>query len=82
MTAVRDTAMRLVASMKRDWIQTGRRPSGICAAALYIAAHIHGARRQALGGQAAHAVDAPAGVDVPPSPLARTLPRRLPAHQA
>ncbi len=38
-----DTAMQLVASMNRDWMQTGRRPSGICGAALYIAAYIHGA---------------------------------------
>jgi transcription factor IIIB subunit 2 len=37
------TALRLVASMKRDWLQTGRRPSGVCGAALYIAAHLHGA---------------------------------------
>ena len=42
MTAVANTALRLVASMKRDWIQTGRRPSGVCGAAIYIAAHIHG----------------------------------------
>ncbi len=42
MHAVANTALRLVASMKRDWIQTGRRPSGICGASLYIAAHIHG----------------------------------------
>jgi transcription factor IIIB subunit 2 len=42
MHSVANTALRLVASMKRDWIQTGRRPSGICGAALYIAAHIHG----------------------------------------
>jgi transcription factor IIIB 90 kDa subunit len=42
MKRVVGTAMRLVASMKRDWIQTGRRPSGICGAALYIAAHVHG----------------------------------------
>jgi transcription factor IIIB subunit 2 len=27
-----DTAIRLVQRMKRDWIQTGRRPSGICGA--------------------------------------------------
>jgi transcription initiation factor TFIIIB Brf1 subunit/transcription initiation factor TFIIB len=40
--AVTNTALRLVASMKRDWMQTGRRPSGICGAALFIAAHIHG----------------------------------------
>ena len=39
---VTSTALRLVASMKRDWMQTGRRPSGICGAALYIAAHVHG----------------------------------------
>eukprot|EP00873_Tetraselmis_striata_P036499 jgi/Tetstr1/456763/TSEL_043460.t1 len=37
-----NTAIRLVASMKRDWMQTGRRPAGICGAALYIASHIHG----------------------------------------
>ena len=42
MEKVAGTAMRLVASMKRDWIQTGRRPSGVCGAALYIAAHLHG----------------------------------------
>ncbi|KAK9817299.1 hypothetical protein WJX72_012355 [[Myrmecia] bisecta] len=42
MHAVANTALRLVASMKRDWMQTGRRPSGICGAALFIAAHIHG----------------------------------------
>jgi hypothetical protein len=39
---VTQTAMRLVQSMKRDWMLTGRRPSGICGAALYLAAHIHG----------------------------------------
>lgn len=42
MNRVAGTAMRLVASMKRDWIQTGRRPSGVCGAALYIASHLHG----------------------------------------
>ena len=31
--------------MKRDWIQTGRRPNGICGAALYVAAASHGLRR-------------------------------------
>ena len=31
--------------MKRDWMQTGRRPSGICGAALFIASHIHGRLR-------------------------------------
>ncbi|OQR82741.1 transcription factor IIIB [Achlya hypogyna] len=35
------TALRLVSSMKRDWMETGRRPSGICGAALLIAARSH-----------------------------------------
>jgi transcription factor IIIB subunit 2 len=42
MHAVANTALRLVASMKRDWMQTGRRPNGICGAALWVAAQIHG----------------------------------------
>lgn len=42
---VANTALRLVARMKRDWIQTGRRPASICAAALLIAARMHGFRR-------------------------------------
>lgn len=42
---VSNTALRLVARMKRDWIQTGRRPAGVCAAGLIIAARIHGFRR-------------------------------------
>lgn len=37
-----NTALRLVASMKRDWMQTGRRPSGVCGAALFVAARMHG----------------------------------------
>jgi len=36
------TAHKIVARMKRDWIQTGRRPSGICGAALIMAARMHG----------------------------------------
>ena len=39
---VAQAALRVVARMKRDWIQTGRRPAGICAAALLIAARTHG----------------------------------------
>ena len=39
---ITNTALRLVASMKRDWIQTGRRPGGVCGAALYLACRIHG----------------------------------------
>lgn len=41
-TQVSLTAVRLVARMKRDWIVTGRRPQGICAAALLVAARAHG----------------------------------------
>ncbi|CAL9119704.1 unnamed protein product [Musa textilis] len=40
--AVSETALRIVARMKRDWMQTGRKPSGLCGAALYISAHSHG----------------------------------------
>ncbi|XP_052767798.1 transcription factor IIIB 90 kDa subunit-like [Mya arenaria] len=35
------TAMRLVSRMKRDWMSTGRRPSGLCGAALLVSARIH-----------------------------------------
>jgi hypothetical protein len=44
-TAVALTALRLVGRMKRDWIVAGRRPAGICAAALLIAARAHGFSR-------------------------------------
>lgn len=40
--AVALTALRLVGRMKRDWITAGRRPAGICAGALLIAARAHG----------------------------------------
>mmetsp|Transcript_2643 Transcript_2643/g.4000 ORF Transcript_2643/g.4000 Transcript_2643/m.4000 type:complete len:299 (+) Transcript_2643:129-1025(+) len=43
--AVALTALRLVGRMKRDWIVLGRRPAGICAAALLIAARAHGFSR-------------------------------------
>ncbi|MFQ6650800.1 hypothetical protein Gotur_022381, partial [Gossypium turneri] len=36
------TARNILASMKRDWMQTGRKPSGLCGAALYISALSHG----------------------------------------
>ncbi|XP_076604371.1 BRF1 general transcription factor IIIB subunit a [Chaetodon auriga] len=39
------TAMRLVQRMKRDWMHTGRRPSGLCGAALLVAARMHNFRR-------------------------------------
>uniref|UniRef100_A0A674DY37 B-related factor 1 n=1 Tax=Salmo trutta TaxID=8032 RepID=A0A674DY37_SALTR len=34
------TALRLLQRMKRDWMHTGRRPSGLCGAALLVAARI------------------------------------------
>eukprot|EP01121_Diplochlamys_sp_Union-15-3_P000128 TRINITY_DN10112_c0_g1_i1.p1 TRINITY_DN10112_c0_g1~~TRINITY_DN10112_c0_g1_i1.p1 ORF type:complete len:421 (-),score=105.08 TRINITY_DN10112_c0_g1_i1:95-1357(-) len=37
--------MRLVQRMKRDWMQVGRRPAGLCGAALLIASRLHGFRR-------------------------------------
>jgi hypothetical protein len=43
--AVSQTALRLVGRMSRDWIQTGRRPAGICGACLLIAARVHGFKR-------------------------------------
>lgn len=36
------TALRLVQRMKRDWIHTGRRPSGLCGAALLVACRLNG----------------------------------------
>ncbi|XP_059639191.1 transcription factor IIIB 60 kDa subunit-like [Cornus florida] len=39
---VSNTAIRIVAGMKQDWLQTGRKPSGLCGAALYISALSHG----------------------------------------
>nr|BCL66138.1 Transcription initiation factor TFIIIB Brf1 subunit [Volvox africanus] len=44
-TKIGNTATRLVQSMKRDWMLTGRRPNGICGAALFLAAHIHGVEK-------------------------------------
>ncbi|XP_010486502.1 PREDICTED: transcription factor IIIB 60 kDa subunit-like isoform X2 [Camelina sativa] len=40
--AVVRTATAIIASMKRDWMQTGLKPSGICGAAPYTAALSHG----------------------------------------
>lgn len=45
LSKVRDielTALRLVQRMKRDWIHTGRRPSGLCGAALLVACRLNG----------------------------------------
>ncbi|KAG7023971.1 Transcription factor IIIB 90 kDa subunit [Cucurbita argyrosperma subsp. argyrosperma] len=38
------TALKIITSMKRDWMQTGRKPSGLCGAALYISALSHGVK--------------------------------------
>merc|ERR1719265_2730175 len=35
-------AMRIIQFMHRDWICVGRRPNGLCGAALLIAAFYHG----------------------------------------
>uniref|UniRef100_A0A0K2UA20 Transcription factor IIIB 90 kDa subunitlike [Megachile rotundata] n=1 Tax=Lepeophtheirus salmonis TaxID=72036 RepID=A0A0K2UA20_LEPSM len=35
------TALRIVSRMKKDWIHFGRRPSGLCGAALLIASRLH-----------------------------------------
>ncbi|KAJ8752195.1 hypothetical protein K2173_003803 [Erythroxylum novogranatense] len=39
---ISELALTIIASMNRDWMQTGRRPSGLWGAALYIAALSHG----------------------------------------
>jgi len=39
---VQTTAMRLIQFMHRDWICIGRRPNGLCGAALLIATYFHG----------------------------------------
>ncbi|XP_042439963.1 transcription factor IIIB 90 kDa subunit-like isoform X3 [Zingiber officinale] len=39
---VSEMALRLVARMERNWIQTERKPKGLCGAALYISVLSHG----------------------------------------
>jgi len=39
------TALRLVERMNHDWMATGRRPSGLCGAALIISARMYGFER-------------------------------------
>mmetsp|Transcript_24662 Transcript_24662/g.69359 ORF Transcript_24662/g.69359 Transcript_24662/m.69359 type:complete len:587 (+) Transcript_24662:61-1821(+) len=41
---IQDTANRLIRDMRRHWICEGRRPNGLCGAALLIAAFHHGQR--------------------------------------
>lgn len=43
------TAMRLVQRMKRDWMHTGRRPSGLCGAGKYTHLFLSTAASWALG---------------------------------
>ena len=42
MNLVSTTALRIVTRLKKDWINSGRRPDGVCAAAMLIAARSHG----------------------------------------
>ena len=42
MTAVITTALRIVTRLKKDWINTGRRPDGVCAVSILIASRCHG----------------------------------------
>ena len=39
------TANRIVQRMRRDWMSSGRRPTGLCGAAILIAARYHGFKR-------------------------------------
>ncbi|KAL7674876.1 hypothetical protein ACOME3_001149 [Neoechinorhynchus agilis] len=39
---VTQTALRICQRMKRDYMSTGRRPSGLCGAAILLAARVHG----------------------------------------
>ena len=42
---VTTTALRLVQRMNRDWMATGRRPSGLCGAALLVSARMYDFQR-------------------------------------
>ncbi|KAI5184941.1 transcription factor IIIB 90 kDa subunit [Nematocida homosporus] len=39
------TSLRLIARMDRDWMVVGRKPAGICGAAILVASRIHGSPR-------------------------------------
>mmetsp|Transcript_25264 Transcript_25264/g.63782 ORF Transcript_25264/g.63782 Transcript_25264/m.63782 type:complete len:423 (+) Transcript_25264:58-1326(+) len=39
------SALRLIARMKREWVSTGRRPSGLCGAAILLATKMHGVKK-------------------------------------
>ena len=36
------TALRILSRMRRDWITVGRKPTGLCGAAIVIACRLHG----------------------------------------
>ncbi|KAL0213079.1 hypothetical protein RCL1_006705 [Eukaryota sp. TZLM3-RCL] len=42
---VAQTALQIIRRMKRDWLHIGRRPSGLCGAALVVSARLHGFER-------------------------------------
>ncbi len=42
---IKDDAMRIVKRMKRDWMNIGRRPAGVCGAAVILAARMNNHRR-------------------------------------
>ena len=39
---IEKTALKILQFLKRDWITTGRRPSGLCGACLFISCKLHG----------------------------------------
>lgn len=39
---IKETAIQMIRRFDRDWIQTGRKPSGVCGAAIMMAARLHG----------------------------------------
>jgi transcription initiation factor TFIIIB Brf1 subunit/transcription initiation factor TFIIB len=39
------SALRLIARMKRNWISTGRKPTGLCGAAILLSTRIHGIKK-------------------------------------
>jgi len=43
--SVENLATRLIQTMNRAWISIGRRPNGLCGAAILIAARVNGFRR-------------------------------------
>mmetsp|Transcript_9667 Transcript_9667/g.14557 ORF Transcript_9667/g.14557 Transcript_9667/m.14557 type:complete len:697 (+) Transcript_9667:118-2208(+) len=46
--AVSTTALRIVTRMKKDWIHTGRRPDGVCAAAMLVACRSYGCQKSIM----------------------------------